>query len=225
MSKAQELVLELLLISTGAKQTLSRLYTDKEWEGALDIANEQAIVGVLTDAMEAISDKTMLPSKPVLLQWIGNCQIVEQNTQMLDDAAQKVVKFLQEHDYACQILKGSAVARYYPQPLRRTSGDVDVWVKGRRNQIIKFAKNQDPEGRLYDFTYHHIGLKIIPEVHVELHIWPSFLSSPLRNNRLHQFCNLYRPTMGATMPSLAFDRVFILLHCYRHMCGFGVLCP
>ena len=24
------------------------------------------------------------------------------------------------------------------------------------------------------------------------------------------------------MPSLAFDRVFILLHCYRHICGHGV---
>ena len=24
------------------------------------------------------------------------------------------------------------------------------------------------------------------------------------------------------MPTLAFDRVFILLHCYRHMCGHGV---
>ena len=24
------------------------------------------------------------------------------------------------------------------------------------------------------------------------------------------------------MPSLAFDRVYILLHCYRHMCGHGV---
>lgn len=28
--------------------------------------------------------------------------------------------------------------------------------------------------------------------------------------------------METSMPSLAFDRVFILLHCYRHMCGDGV---
>ena len=78
MSKAQELVFELLRISTSAQQTLSHTYDDKDWEEALDIANEQAIVGVLTVAMEALTDKSVLPSKLVLLQWIGNAQIVEQ---------------------------------------------------------------------------------------------------------------------------------------------------
>ena len=222
MSKAQDLVFELLLISTGAKQTLSRTYTDKDWESALDIANDQAITGVLTMAMEAISDKTLFPSKPMLLQWIGNSQIIEQTSLKMDEAAKAVVNYFQENGFACQILKGSAVARYYPQPLMRSSGDIDVWLDGGRKKIYDFARAFDKDRMLYGVNYHHIHFHLIEGVHIEVHIWPSFLSSPIRNYRLHQFCNLHRPTMEASMPSLVFDRVFILLHCYRHMCGDGV---
>lgn len=230
MSKAQELLFELLLLSTGAKQTLSHPYTDKEWEEALDIANEQAIEGVLMSGLETLQTvqdsglkvQSFLPSEPVLLQWIGNAQIVEQTTLKMEEAANAVVKYFHENSFPCWILKGSAVARYYPQPLMRSSGDIDVWLDGGRKKIYDFARAFDKEGKLYGVNYHHIHFHLIEDVHIEVHIWPSFLSSPLRNWRLHKFCNLHRPTMESSMPSLAFDRVFILLHCYRHMCGDGV---
>lgn len=76
MSEAQELVFELLLISTGAKQSLTHSYCDKDWEAALDIANEQAILGVLLDALvriqtvhgEGLMVQGSFPSKMLLLQ-------------------------------------------------------------------------------------------------------------------------------------------------------------
>ena len=176
----------------------------------------------MVTAMEVIEDKSVLPSKLVLLQWIGNAQLVEQTSIKMEDAANAVVSYFHENGFACHILKGNAVARYYPQPLRRSSGDIDVWLDGGRKKIYEFARAFDKDGMLYGVNYHHIHFHLLEGVHIEVHIWPSFLSSPLRNNRLHQFCNLHKPTMEASMPSLAFDRVFILLHCYRHMCGDGV---
>ncbi len=222
MSKAQNLVFELLLVSTGAKVTLSHTYTDTQWLEALDIANEQAVVGVLTAAMEALADKRMLPSKPVLLQWIGNAHIVEHTTMKMEKATNAVVKYFHENGFACQILKGSAVGSYYPQPIRRSSGDIDIWLDSGRKRIYDFARAFDKDGKLYGVNYHHIHFHLLEDVNVEVHIWPSFLSSPLRNWRLHKFCNLHRPTMESSMPSLAFDRVFIMLHAYQHMCGHGV---
>ena len=222
MGKSEKLLFELLRISTGAQKSLTHTYTEKEWEASLDIAIEQAITGVLVTAMEEIEDNSLLPTKPVLLQWIGNSQIIEQTSLKMEEAANAVVNYFHENGFACQILKGSAVARYYPQPLSRSSGDIDVWLDGGRKKIYNFARAFDKDGMLYCVNYHHIHFHLIEGVHIEVHVWPSFLSSPLRNYRLHQFCNQHRPTMGASMPSLAFDRVFILLHCYRHMCGDGV---
>ena len=222
MIKANELFFELLKIISGAQESLRQKYSDKEWLDALDIANEQAITGALVTLIEEIKDKTVLPSKPVLLQWEGQAQTVELATIKMEEAANAVVRFFHENGFPCWILKGSAVARYYPQPLGRLSGDIDVWLDGGRKKIYQFARAFDKDGMLYGVNYHHIHFHLIEGIHIEVHIWPSFLSSPIRNHRLHKFCNLYHPTMEAAMPSLAFDRVFILLHCYRHMCGDGV---
>lgn len=219
---SHQLIFELLRVYTGNKNMLSHPYTDKEWEEALDIANEQAILGVLLTAMEEMEDKLLLPSKPILLQWIGNGQIVEQNSQKMEEAAETVVKYFHENGFACQILKGSAVARYYPHPLMRSSGDIDVWLDGGRKKIYDFARAFDKDSKLYGVNYHHIHLHLIEEIHIEVHIWPSYYCSPIRNRRFHQFCEMYRPTMESSMPCLAFDRVFILAHCYRHICGDGV---
>lgn len=217
-----KLFFELLLIASGAKDSLNNRYSDNDWVAALALANEQAVSGVLIMAMDVISDKSLLPSKPVLLQWIGNSQIIEQTSLKMEEAANAVVNYFQENNFACQVLKGCAVARYYPHPLLRSSGDIDVWLNGGRKQIYDFARKFDKEGMLYGVNYHHIHFHLIEGVHIEVHIWPSFLSSPLRNYRLHQFCDQYRPTMESSMPCLAFDRVFILLHCFRHMCDGGV---
>ena len=219
MVQAQELVFELLLVGTGAKKSLSHGYTDNDWKGALAIAQDQAIVGVLLSAIETLD---VQPPRPLLLQWIGLVQLLEQEGARMAEAGAKVVGYFREHGFACQILKGSAVARYYPQPLRRSSGDIDIWVDGGRKRIYDFARTFDKDGILYGVNYHHIHFHLIEDVHIEVHIWPSFLSSPLRNRRLHRFSNLRRPTMESDKPSLAFDRVFILLHCYRHICGHGV---
>jgi hypothetical protein len=221
MTESQRLFYELLLVCTGAKNALSSMYTEVEWNNALEMAQEQSIDGVLLSAIEQLPNEQR-PSKLVLLQWIGSVQMLEANSKKIAEASETVIKYFRENGFACSILKGSAVARYYPQPERRSSGDVDVWVNGGREKIYDFARKFDKDGKLYGVTYHHIHFHLIEDVHIEVHIWPSFLSSPLRNWRLHKFCNLHRPTMETDRPPLAFDRVFILLHCYRHMCGDGV---
>ena len=224
MSKSQELFFELLRISTGAETAISYVYSVEDWEGAFHLAEEQAVVGVLLDALEKIqeNDAKSVPSKMLLLQWIGMAQMVEQTSHKMEEAGKTTIDYFHKNGFACQVLKGSAVARYYPNPLRRSSGDIDIWLDGGRKKIYNFARAFDNDGMLYGVNYHHIHFHLIKDIHIEVHIWPSFLSSPLRNYRLHQFCNMHRPIMESSTPPLAFDRVFILLHCYRHMCGDGV---
>lgn len=218
---SNELFFELLLVCLWEKKALSRTYSEAEWNEALEKAQKQSIEGVLLSAIERLPDDQR-PPKLELLQWIGSVQMLEANSKKIAEESEKVIKYFHKNGFACQILKGCSVGRYYPNPLRRSSGDIDVWLDGSRKKIYDFARAFDKDGKLYGVNYHHIHFHLIDGVHIEAHIWPSYLSSPLRNWRLHKFCNSHRPTMEATTPSLAFDRVFILLHCYRHMCGHGV---
>ena len=184
-TKQQDLFFEWLLVCTGAKASLSRCFTEEQWYGALTLAQEQTVEGVLLSAMERLPEEQR-PPKLVLLQWIGSVQMLEPYSIKMSEASDCVVKYFRENGFACNILKGSAVARYYPQPERRSSGDVDVWVDGGRKKIYDFARAFDKDGKLYGVNYHHIHLHLIEDVHIEVHIWPSFLSSPLRNWRLHK---------------------------------------
>lgn len=221
MFKSQQLFFELLQICVGARESLKHQYTEEHWRVALRMAQEQTLVGVMVSALEQLP-KEQLPSKMFLLQWIGMGEMVVDRANKMAEATQKVVKFFHENGFACQILKGSSVARYYPIPNRRTSGDVDVWPNASRKEIYDFARRFDKDGKLYGVNYHHIHLHLLEDIHTEVHIWPLYLSSPLRNYRLHKFCNLHRPTIETEKPSLSFDRVFILLHAYQHLCGHGV---
>lgn len=221
MRKSEILFFELLQICTGARECLKQTYSEKEWEGALRMAQEQTLTGVLMSALEKLP-KEQHPSQILLLQWLGIGQIVVDHSTKLAKASQEVIKYFHENGFACHILKGSSVARYYPVPLRRASGDVDVWLDGTRDEIYDFARKFDKDGKLYGVNYQHIHFHLIDDVHIEVHIWPSYLSSPLRNHRLQKFCNLHRPTMETDMPSLAFDRVYILLHAFQHFSGHGV---
>lgn len=217
-----ELFFELLKIQVGAKKSLKQHYSDEQWLGAYKIANEQAITGVLAAAIETLEDKSFLPSELVLLRWVGKGMMIEQTSIKMEEAGKATVVFFHENGFACQILKGSAVARYYPQPYKRSSGDIDIWLDGSRERIYNFARKYDKDDKLYGVNYHHIKFHLMPGVNIEVHIWPSYFCSPLRNRRFQEFCKLYKPTMESSMPSLAFDRVFILSHCYRHMCGDGI---
>jgi len=221
MTESQKLFFELLLVSLNVKASLTRTPTEKEWEVILEEAQKQSIDGVLLSGLERLPEEQR-PQKLFLLQWIGLVQIAEQNTRVIAQASSDVVQLFHNNGFACTLLKGVAVGRYYPVPERRQSGDVDIWLDGGRKKIYDFARALSKSGRLEGVNYHHVKVDLLDDIEIEAHIWPSFLSSPLRNRRLHKFCNLHRPTMGTSMPSLAFDRVFILLHCYMHMCGHGV---
>lgn len=216
-----KLFFDLLLVSTGARDSLRMVYSEGEWKRAFAIAQEQTLTAVLMNGLERLSDEQK-PPKVILLKWIALTQLAEKNTRAMTKAGEDAVRYFRENNFACTLLKGTAVGRYYPLPDRRTSGDVDIWLKGSREEIYDFARRFDKDGKLYGVNYHHIHYHLFDDIEVEAHIWPSFLSSPIRNSRLHKFCNMHRPTMEVSMPCLAFDRVFILLHCYRHMCGHGL---
>lgn len=221
MKKLQELFFELLQVSVGTRDALSCVLTFSEWEALLEEGKRQSIEGVLLSGVERLPE-SQKPPKLFMLQWIGYVQLIEKNTKLLTQAISYAIKFFRDNGFACSLLKGAAVGRYYPRPERRQSGDVDIWLDGGREKIYDFARSFDKDGMLYGVNYHHIHFHLIDGVHIEVHIWPFYLSSPIRNRRLHKFCNLHRPTMDAALPTLSFDRVFILLHCFQHMCGHGV---
>lgn len=215
------LFFELLQVALGNRRCLSKMPSSKEWIALYEESEKQSIVGVMLDGLERLSDAAR-PPQEILLQWIGMAQMAEQDTKRIKEASEEAVEFIRGNGFACSLLKGVAVGRYYPNPMRRQSGDVDIWLDGGRKKIYDFARGFDKDGKLYGVNYQHVHFHLFEDVHLEVHIWPAYLNNPFHNRMFHEFCKLYSPIKDSSMPCLAFDRVFILLHCYNHMYENGV---
>ena len=226
MIDTNNLFFQLLQVSLGVKDSLSLIPSTKEWINLYNQSKSQAVLGIAFYGIQQLYKTypiicSNLPTK-IRMQWLGITANIQKRNEIMNMHTQSTIKLFSENGFCCQVLKGQGIARLYGDLGKlRQSGDIDVWIPGPRERLYNFAKAMF--GKIEGLTYHHIHFPAFTEVEVEAHSFPSFLSSPIRNNRLRQFCRLHKPKIGSEeIPSLAFNRVYILLHCYQHFVRKGV---
>lgn len=227
---------ELIQVSLGNLDTLSRTPLKEEWEELYRIAKKQAIVGICYAGVLKLkqmedSSVTVNLDRRLFVRWVGMANKIQGKSAKMNEATSRALEFFRSKDFACQVLKGQGIASLYKDTRKveacedlttlRQSGDVDVWVAGGRKRLYDLSLKCF--GRLEGLTYHHIHFPMFKTVEVEAHSYPSFLSSPFRLKRLKEFCKLHEPKDGGSdYSSLEFNRVYILLHCYQHFVRRGV---
>lgn len=228
MKYLEQIFFELIRVSIGTQSYLTQIPSVCEWQELYKLAKKQSIVGVCfvgvqklkkADDENATGVTAELPEM-LYIKWMGMAAKIQRSNEKMDLYTQKALEHFRKEGFGCTVLKGQGVEKLYEHNVLglRQTGDVDVWVFGGRKGLYEHSLSL--HGKLEGLTYHHIHFPLFKNVEVEAHTWPSFLASPLRNMRLHKFCGIYETNDDS--PSLAFNRVFILLHCYRHLCGHGV---
>lgn len=241
INTTDKLFFELVRVALGTRKCLSRFPSAVEWGKLYEIARKQSLVGICFAGVQKIqSFETSGTSvctetdertpcnltKMEYLRWLGMAVMIQHRNEAVTQRCIDLQRVLSKDKIPNCILKGQGIAKLYGEQLchLRQSGDIDVWCEGGRDQIYKYS--MEKLGEISGANYHHIHFPVFEDTEVEMHIYPSFLSSPLRNKRLQDFCKLYAPceckTEEISTPSLAFNLVFIMLHCYRHLSGHGV---
>ncbi len=231
---------ELIRVALGNADRLSHIPTQKEWQMLYDMAKKQSLVGICFAGVQKASPQPSpegkgeksLPSggdleeayipEMLYFTWMGMAAKIQQRNEFMNVKTKEALTFFREKGCPSQVLKGQGIASLYGNLSGlRQSGDIDVWAAGGREKIYQLSR--DVLGKITGANYHHIHFPMWEDPEIELHIYPSFLSSPYRNWQLHKFCKLYEPKDDEKdFPSTAFNLVFIMLHCYRHLCGHGV---
>lgn len=110
--------------------------------------------------------------------------------------------------------------------LYRTPGDIDIWLGGGRYDILRYVKRHVPNCKP---VYHHVDFPVIDGLDIEVHFVPSWMYSSITNRRLQRFFRTYVPMPSSTgdyttlpVPDTAFNRVYILVHIYRHLFQEGI---
>lgn len=224
---------DLIRVALGNADRLSHI--PKEWQMLYDMAKKQSLVGIcFAGVQKALYSSPLKGEDPsvigmpemLYLTWMGMAAKIQQRNEVVNQRCLELQRMLSKDGISNCVLKGQGLAKLYSGHLcnLRQSGDIDVWCDGGRERIYKYSVDKLDE--ISGVNYHHIHFPVFEDTEVEMHIYPSFLSSPLRNKRLQEFCRMYAPkdckTEEISTPPLAFNLVFIMLHCYRHLSGHGV---
>lgn len=229
LSHRERLFLRLVRLGVSDCGALEEIPSPADWEYLLNEARRQALTGVLFAAVGRLPQEER-PQRQVLLQWYALSERIRQTNAELDKEAVRVVRFLEEKRLPVILLKGQGVARMYPDPSLRQSGDIDVWVMAKRDTTMALAKSFDKDA---PETLLHTELEVSKTAVVEAHFMPSYSYNPFRHRAMQRlFDHLGKEALSnriklgeagvVPVPTRAMNRVYLLVHLYRHLFDEGV---
>lgn len=216
----QSLFYELVQVAVGEKKNLSRMPSEEEWKFMLEKAQEQAVTGILLDALDLLAEHGQKPPLDILFEWIGIGEQIRRQNQAVNKRCKEVTQLFEDAGYKTCVLKGQGNAQMYPNPLARQSGDIDIWVFGERDEITSFVKERTPD--VFE-QEHHIDFPIYDDVPVEVHYTPGVLFSPKYNRRFQDWCEEQKIITSKNakdtefnVPSVEFNAVYQMAHIMIH---------
>ena len=219
-----EIILELLQCALGNRASLSHSLDTEQWVEIYEESKRQAIVGVVFCGLECIPIEQRPPRK-IWLQWIYSTCMQESTYRKHCEEAVYLTREFDSAGFRSCVLKGVGAAQLYPKPERRKCGDIDLWVNGRREDLMLYLKNKCEVSHV---EWHHIGVHLLDDVPVEVHVYPAWLYNPWYNCRLQRYfkrmtdAQMVEREDGLKYPDAAFNAVYSLTHCYHHFLEEGV---
>lgn len=210
------------------------LFKDVDWEKVFQLAQEQSVQGLLLQGIEVLKVKGIDLSVPkvLLLQWIGEVQVIEQRNKEMNAFIAELIDKLRKADIYALLVKGQGVAQCYENPLWRSSGDVDLLLSAdnyekAKTVLMPIASEVETE---YE-GISHLGMTIdewVVELHGSLRV-----GLPQRINRVLddiQEDTFYRGNVrswsnGQTqifMLGKENDIVYVFVHFFNHFYKEGV---
>lgn len=168
---------ELIQVALSNRVVLSRTPSETEWHALYETCRKQSVTGVAFQALDGLSKQRQKPPLDLLYQWIEYAELIKQQNLKVNQRCVEIARMFAEAGFKSCILKGQGNARMYPNPLARTSGDIDVWVSvltnntddSLRERLDRVVHSKFPEikgGRM------HIEFPVFDDVIVEVHYIP-----------------------------------------------------
>ena len=94
-----------------------------DWNEVYQLAQEQSVQGIVLAGLEYSIIK---PPKELLLQWIGEVQLIEQRNNAMNGYVAELIEEMRSRGIYTLLVKGQGLAQCYNRPNWRSSGDVDL---------------------------------------------------------------------------------------------------
>lgn len=151
---------------------------DTNWEEALDFAISQGVLGVCFEAVEKLP-ANQRPALEMLMQWYGHTEKQSLQYEHTWDVARKLDRLWSAAGIHATVLKGRAIAQYYPVPSHRYSCDLDVFIG---HDWEKACELLEGKGVQLEFEVYKEAEFTLDGVYVECHRY----ITPIRGNKYLQ---------------------------------------
>ena len=199
----------------GKESSFERNPFPRDWTNLFKKACQQTMQGFLNDGVHRLPEKQMPPAE-LLAEWDENTAKIARVYHVHEEHIVELESLLKRLGLHGCILKGTGLAHLYPNPERRMCGDIDLWVAGNRDAIIKTFEDADIP--IYDIIYQECKAGIFLDTEVEIHFHPSKMYNPFLNARLQRFFEQNSPLredVTITYPDAKFNAVFCMAHMFR----------
>ena len=153
---------------------------DVDWGKVYQLATEQSVLGLVLAGIEAVQGSwfkvngSPLVPQMLLLQWIGEVQLLEQRNKDMNAFIAELIEKLRKEDVYAILVKGQGVAQCYEKPLWRACGDVDLLLSDDNyNRAKALLTPIASEVEKECVQEKHLGMKIdgfLVELHGILHV-------------------------------------------------------
>lgn len=235
----EELFFGLIRVAIGQTECLSHTPSAEEWQSLYETAKKQSLVGICFAGVQKLitnhSSFIIDLSEYLRLQWMGMAAKIQQRNEVMNRRCVEVQKKIELAGFRSLILKGQGLAALYYGDLAmlRQSGDIDVWVLAEDGasydvhfkKVMAYAKTI---GKIEDFNRQHVCVPFYKDTEVEVHFTPSLMNDPFCNKRLQRWFadeglkEFQKGSEGFNVPSIEFNLVYLLQHCYNHLLFEGV---
>lgn len=120
--------------------------TSSQWDEIYRMSWVQAVTGLLYDAIEDLPKNSGLTAAQIA-RWMSSVRFIEENNSMMSVAIDNMALEWKSNDVTAIIQKGRNIARMYPNPEHRVSGDIDWYFPTRKDweKALVMVQNYKPE--------------------------------------------------------------------------------
>lgn len=243
-----DLFFELIQVSIGNRQSLTRIPTVDEWLWLYKMSQKQTLTGVCFRGVERLCrdmpEQTANLHDGLKIHWIASAVNIRQRNVELNECCSKLQATLSEDGFDSCVLKGQGVASLYfsrslneseddiPLALLRQPGDIDIWVAGGMKRAYRYCIERFHS---VAFDYVNAHTPFCSDVEVELH-WRAMVEPNLFLNRKMQRWQSGKDVRSMmlsgkaklvtgeelTVPVWEFNAFYMMFHCYHHMFESGL---
>lgn len=232
-----ELVKAGLWADTESTDLQSQGFTGSvDWKKVYQLSVEQSVQGLVLAGIEKTNtnraNHTNRVPQELLLQWIGEVQMIEQQNKAMNIFVAKLIDHLRSQDIYALLVKGQGIAQCYEKPLWRSSGDVDLLLSESNYERAKeFLTSLSTDVETEYTHFKHQGMTVdgwVVELHGTLH---SRLSKRVDNEidevqkDVFYGGNVRSWDNGGTqvfLPSPDNDVIFVFTHILHHFFFEGI---